>query len=101
MTFADRLKQLREAAGLSQAGLASKCGLGLSTVTQYEQGLRQPSLEVGQRLAAAVGADCTAFNGCEFNTPPVKLRQPRGRPKKGESGATAGKAKGRGKKRGE
>src|SRR5690242_14290521 len=66
MTFGERLKELRSSAGLTQPQLAERTGLGLPTVKDYEGGRRSPSLENAQKLAAAMGADCTAFDGCEF-----------------------------------
>jgi transcriptional regulator with XRE-family HTH domain len=58
MPFSDRLKALRTAKGLSQAGLARATGLSVSLVAQLEQGLTaDPKLSTLKALAAALG--CT------------------------------------------
>lgn len=59
--FADRLKELREAAGLTQKQLADKAEVGLRAVTYYESGDRIPGWDVVLALAKALGVDCTAF----------------------------------------
>jgi hypothetical protein len=46
--------------------LTARTGPGLPTVKDDEGGRRSPSLENAPKLAAALGADCAAFNGCEF-----------------------------------
>jgi len=62
--IAKRVKALREAAGLSQAELASKAGLHLSAVTKLEQGWRsEPAFSTMAALAAALGVSCEAFTG--------------------------------------
>ena len=38
----------------------------MATLKDYEGGRRSPSLEIAQKLAAALGVGCEAFNGCEF-----------------------------------
>ncbi len=61
MNFADKLKELRAKAGLSQSQLASKSGMSLGAVHDYEQGKREPSLRSAVKLADALGVDCRAF----------------------------------------
>jgi transcriptional regulator with XRE-family HTH domain len=61
MTFGGRLKELREAAGLSQDGLARAAGLSTSTVAKIERLDIDPSWTTVQALAKALGVDCTAF----------------------------------------
>jgi transcriptional regulator with XRE-family HTH domain len=61
MTFGGRLKELREAAGLSQDGLARQAGLSTSTVAKIERLDIDPSWTTVQALAKALGVDCTAF----------------------------------------
>lgn len=77
--FADRLRELRDKAGLTQAQLAERAGLHLSAVTRFEQGLREPSWSTAQSLADALGVSCE-----ELRKPPVADREPapRGRPPK-------------------
>lgn len=58
------LKQLREAADLTQAQLARKAGVGQAYIAHLEAGKKQnPSLAVLQRLAKALGVPLTALLG--------------------------------------
>ena len=68
MTFGERLKVLREAAGLTQAAVWEASGLPRSTYLKYEQGHvaeRVPFTAV-VALAKALGVDCTAFADCDM-----------------------------------
>jgi transcriptional regulator with XRE-family HTH domain len=60
-TFADRLRELRGKAGLSQAELANRAGLHRFGISKLELGLREPTWATVQALALALGVDCTAF----------------------------------------
>jgi transcriptional regulator with XRE-family HTH domain len=54
--LARRVRQLREAAGLSQQALAGAAGLSISVVTKLEQGkLTDPKLNTAIALAKALG----------------------------------------------
>jgi transcriptional regulator with XRE-family HTH domain len=59
--FSLRLKQLREAAGLTQRQLAERARLNRVTVAKFEAGTRSPSWETVIDLADALGVECTAF----------------------------------------
>jgi transcriptional regulator with XRE-family HTH domain len=59
--FARRLKELRQEAGLSQAELAKECGLGLSTIRQFEQGWREPTFGTLVKLVQGLGVTLAAF----------------------------------------
>jgi transcriptional regulator with XRE-family HTH domain len=85
-TFADRLKQLRTQAGLTQAALAQATGLSLGIIRDYEQRLKEPSLRSAFKLAKALGVDCTAFRDCidGEEEPAPKQTRPKGRKRKGE-----------------
>lgn len=48
------LKELREAAGLTQMQLAAKCGVSLSTVRLWEGNAGKPSDENYQKLLKAL-----------------------------------------------
>jgi transcriptional regulator with XRE-family HTH domain len=61
MTFGGRLKELREAAGLSQDGLARQAGLSTSTVAKIERLDIDPSWTTVQALAKALGVSTEAF----------------------------------------
>ena len=49
------LKQLRAKKGLSQTELGHKTGLKQTTISQYENGSRKPSLSIAKRLSDALG----------------------------------------------
>jgi len=64
MTFAERLRELREQAGLTQARLAETSGLPLGSIRNYEQGQREPYWQVVFKLADALGVSVEAFKVC-------------------------------------
>ena len=56
----NNLKELRKAAGLTQAELAKKSGVNLSMIQFYEQGfkdLNKAAFETGLRIAEALDCD--------------------------------------------
>jgi transcriptional regulator with XRE-family HTH domain len=61
MTFADKLRELRQAGGMTQAALSEASGIPLPTIRDYEQGKREPLLSNAQRLARALGASLDTF----------------------------------------
>jgi transcriptional regulator with XRE-family HTH domain len=63
-TFAERLRELREKAGLTQQQLADASGLPVGSLRHYEQGRREPYWQVVFRLAAVLGVRCDAFADC-------------------------------------
>jgi transcriptional regulator with XRE-family HTH domain len=83
MTFGERLKELREAAGMSQEALARAANISTSTVSKMEQRTIDPSWSTVQALARALGVSCQAFESdapVEQAEPPAK----KGRKRKGE-----------------
>ncbi len=64
VTFAERLRELREQAGLTQARLAETSGLPLGSIRNYEQGQREPYWQVVFKLADALGVSVEAFKVC-------------------------------------
>jgi transcriptional regulator with XRE-family HTH domain len=56
-----KLKQLREAKGMSQAALAKKAQLTREHVNRLEAGRHGPTMAVLQRLAKALGVPVTAL----------------------------------------
>jgi transcriptional regulator with XRE-family HTH domain len=68
-TFAEQLKGLREAAGLSQYRLALVSGVSKQTLSQLERGVCDPSWETVRRLARALRVDVTAFDVGELTIP--------------------------------
>ena len=51
MTFAARLKQLRDEADLNQTELGKIVGVSRSTISMYEAGEREPAFEIEEALA--------------------------------------------------
>ena len=58
-----RLRERREAAGLSQEGLARRSECSLNTVGRIERGRGRPSLDVALRIASVLGADARDLFG--------------------------------------
>jgi transcriptional regulator with XRE-family HTH domain len=82
-SFAERLRTLREAAGMSQYSLAKRSGLSKQALSNLELGRREPNWITVQRIAAALGVDCTEFNDPTVLLPPVdEPSRKAGRPKK-------------------
>jgi transcriptional regulator with XRE-family HTH domain len=92
--FGSTLKALREAAAMTQQQLADKAGMHRFGIAKLEQGVRQPSWDTVQALAAALGVDCTAFAAAQ----PVAQAAKPGRPRKAEPEPPPAKKKGRTKK---
>ncbi len=71
MRFADRLRQLRDEAGLSEAKLAKASGLTFGTLHAYGLGKRAPSFAAVVKIAAALNGvgglkvTCESFADCE------------------------------------
>lgn len=55
VTIGERIKQVRNAKGLTQKQLGAISGTSEITIRQYELGKRQPRLEQLQRIAEALG----------------------------------------------
>lgn len=68
-TIGNRIKRLRENAGLTQRELADKFNIGYSTFSQYESGQRTPSDDVKILLANYFGVSVDYLLG---NNPPKK-----------------------------
>jgi transcriptional regulator with XRE-family HTH domain len=74
--FSERLREVREAAGLSQGGLAARAGLTRQALSLLESGQREPAWETVQRLAAGLGVDCTAFADPSIKAVEVPVGEP-------------------------
>lgn len=76
MAFKDKLKELREKAGLSQAELAGKASLSVRSIQNWEQGHRGPSTDGLVALARALGVSMEALlvDGQSRNRPPSRKR---------------------------
>jgi transcriptional regulator with XRE-family HTH domain len=82
--FGIRLKELREAAGLTQDELAERAGLYKFSVAKLEQGVREPVWSTVLTLAAALGVNCLAFVA-ETEVKETVQTRARGRAKRGRS----------------
>jgi transcriptional regulator with XRE-family HTH domain len=114
MTFGERLRELREAAGMTQEFLARRGGVNIWTIRGYEQGRRDPNWKMAFVLADALGVSVEAFRDCQESTPATqpptrgKAAQPapgpprrRGRPPRAKTaGAQAERPRGRPRKGG-
>lgn len=81
MSFAARLKDLRETKGWTQGQLAERSGVSKANVANLEQGRVGPTWDTVQALADALDVDCTAFRE-EKEDSEGASKQARGRPKK-------------------
>jgi transcriptional regulator with XRE-family HTH domain len=122
MTFGERLRQLREAAGLSQEQLAKRAAISVDSVQNWEQDRTRPRLEFLPRLAQALSVTMDELLVSQAadqaqaprgrgrprkknDTTPAAPPRPSGRPPKQSSGQgtppavrpVKPKAKGRGK----
>jgi len=72
--FAKRLRQIRRQKHLSQSELAEIAGITTRSIQNYESGSRMPnSLEITEKLAAALDVTTTYLLGAEEETTPVHL----------------------------
>ena len=104
MTFAQKMREMRDAAGLSEAKLADASGLPFATIHSYGMGRRKPSFAAVVKIASALNASCEAFSECDdiVNDEEAAPEPPRakGRPRKptaAEQGGTEQAKKKRGK----
>lgn len=74
MDFGARIKQLREAAGLSQNELARRAGLAQSGLSYLESGAKGPSIDTLLRICSALGLSLSQFLGEEDNPLPPDIR---------------------------
>jgi len=77
-SFPGRLKELRQAAGLTQSRLAELAGLSKNGIAQLEQGSRDPAWATVFALAQALRVSTDAFTQKPANVSKSK----RGRPVK-------------------
>jgi transcriptional regulator with XRE-family HTH domain len=65
MKFAEKMRELRDAMGLSEAKLADASGVPFGTIHEYGLGRRKPSFAAVVKIAKALGVECSAFADCE------------------------------------
>jgi transcriptional regulator with XRE-family HTH domain len=80
MGFGETLKALREKAGHSQSELATRSGLSLRSIQNWEQGHRIPRSQALLALAGAVGVSVEQLlAGLGAHPPPAPRRRRRHR----------------------
>jgi transcriptional regulator with XRE-family HTH domain len=78
--LARHVRQLREAAGMSQQALAIAAGLSISVVTQLEQGTKaDPRISTVVALAKALGVSVDALVAEGHSDAPAKAKRARKR----------------------
>ena len=97
MTFGEKLRDGRTAAGMTQMDLAATSGVPLGTIREYEQGIRDPSLQRAQKLAAAIGKTLNDLAGdlSEVSQQAVPPGRPRKAPVEADDKPAKKKAKGK------
>jgi len=61
--MAQRIQELRKAAGYSQSGLAKAAGIPIGTIKNWEQGLRTPRLDTAAKVCKALGVSLDELTG--------------------------------------
>lgn len=56
-----KIKELREAAGMTQTDLAERVGVSKSVVSAYEKGIRNPSHKTLESIAETFGVSLLSF----------------------------------------
>jgi transcriptional regulator with XRE-family HTH domain len=78
-----RVTRLRERRKFSQEELAHRAGLHSTYVSQLERGLRNPSLDVLNRLASSLNVTLPRMlSDLPDGTQPLKRKEKRGRPRR-------------------
>jgi transcriptional regulator with XRE-family HTH domain len=93
MTFAAKLRELRDAAGLSEARLAKAAGMNVGTLHGYGLSLRRPSFANVLKIARALGTTCEAFADCTD----LDGEEPKKKARKAAAPGKPAKGKGKGK----
>lgn len=65
LRFAEKLRELRDASGLSERELAEKAGIPYGTLHTYMLGRREPLLSNLARLSKALGVTMDYFADCD------------------------------------
>lgn len=79
--FGERLKELRQGAGLTQEGLAAAAGVPVFNVRNWEQNHREPRWDSFCKLAQALGACCEDFADVEGVAEPLPAKKGKGKGK--------------------
>jgi transcriptional regulator with XRE-family HTH domain len=80
--FADRLRELREQAGVSQAQLAERVGVHTLSISKLERGVHEPLWPLVLAIADALGKPVQDFVVERGTAPGEASKRPPGRPRK-------------------
>ena len=75
--YSERLRQLRNAHGLSQMEFSKRIGLSKSSINMYERGEREPNLETLERIADFFDVDLSFLLGKTDDPRPSAETKPR------------------------
>jgi transcriptional regulator with XRE-family HTH domain len=75
--FAGRLRELREAKGLSREQLAESAGMKVGGIRDLEQGVRSPTWKTVLALCQALSVSCEEFTREPADRPPAAPGRPR------------------------
>ena len=68
MKFGDKLRELRDAAGMTRELLAERSGVSAIAIKQYESGARvNIPVPIMLKIAAALGETCQVFASCDYS----------------------------------
>ncbi len=84
MKFADKLRQLRQTAAMSQPEFATAAGISVSAVRNYEQGDRIPSWRALVKIARVLNVSLDVFSACDEVAEDPKAKKAKGRTSKSE-----------------
>ena len=73
MTVGEKIKQLRKDKGLQQKAVAFEVGLDQSNYNKVENGKREPSVEVLQKLSVILGVTVDELLSPDDNKQPVPV----------------------------
>lgn len=80
MSFQERLKEARLKAGLSQREVGTMAGVGVSTVSEYETGKKQPTMNAIYRLINVLHTDANFLFQDEVEHRENENSPPKGQP---------------------
>lgn len=64
LTFGEKMRELRDRVGFTEAQLAEQSGVPLGSIHHYGRDSRQPNFGAVVRIAKALGVTCEAFAEC-------------------------------------
>jgi transcriptional regulator with XRE-family HTH domain len=77
MDIGTTLRDARTRAGLTQVALAQRAGTSQATISAYEHGHKEPSVETFARLLAATGSRLTVADGSNVVVRPTAAQRAR------------------------